>query len=588
MKHYLKNLEETVREQWTRKALCDYNGDSFTYAQLAINIERFRIFFAATGIGKGDKIAICARNSARWAMTFWGVNVNGCVAVPLLSDFHPDTVSNLTNHSDSVLLFVDDDIWAKQNPADMPNLKAAINVKDGNLLWHQDQAVADAWENRKSAFTQQHPNGMFPEQVSYSTDNGDDVAIINYTSGTTGNPKGVMLTHRNFLTNVEGILPIIPTPNDYNRVLSYLPLCHVYERMMNYSWQYLGIPVYYAESLAKIADNMQEVNPTIFTTVPRLLEKIYDKILSKGRKLTGIKHKIFFWANDIALDFDFNKKKSYYRRLNRARKLVLNQWKAVTGTSLRVIVTGGAAIQPRISRVFWALGVPVLEGYGTSETSPVIAVSNFFKNGLEFGTAGPVLPGTQLKIAEDGEILARGKHVMKGYYKADDLTAEAIDKDGWLHTGDLGKLSPEGRLSITGRKKEMFKTAFGKYVVPTIIENKFAEESLIDNIMVVGENKQFAAALIVPNFPDLRSWCVNKGIEYTTNEEMIKHPEVLAKYKKIVDHFNQFFGDTEKVKRYILIGYEWSVATGELTPTLKLKRNMLMKKYEKQIEQLFS
>jgi long-chain acyl-CoA synthetase len=258
------------------------------------------------------------------------------------------------------------------------------------------------------------------------------------------------------------------------------------------------------------------------------------------------------------------------------------------GGNLDVIVTGGAAIQPMISKVFWAMGVRVVEGYGTTESAPVIAVSDFFKGGLEFGTAGHVLPGTQVRIAEDGEILARGNHVMKGYYKAPDLTAEAIDKDGWLHTGDLGKLTPEGRLKITGRKKEMFKTAFGKYVVPTILENKVSEDSLVDNIMVVGENKQFAAALIVPNFPDLRSWCQNKNINYTTNEEMVQHPEVIKKFKKIIDYYNTQFGETEKIKRFILIGYEWSIQTGELTPTLKLKRNVLLKKYEEQIEKLFA
>ena len=352
--------------------------------------------------------------------------------------------------------------------------------------------------------------------------------------------------------------------------------------------QYLGLPVYYAENLAKIQENLVELKPDIFTTVPRLLEKVYDKILAKGHKLPRFKQRIFFWANEIALQYGDNPGKRYDRRLKLARKLVLNQWNKALGGNLKVIVTGGAAIQPRISKVFWAMGIPVLEGYGTTETSPVIAVSNFFQGGVEIGTAGPVLPGTRVRIAEDGEILTKGPHVMKGYHNLPEQTAEVIDADGWLHTGDLGELTPEGRLKITGRKKEMFKTAFGKYVVPTIIENKFLEESLIDNILVVGENKQFAAALIVPNFADLRNWCINKGIPYTTNEEMIEHPEVQKKYKKIVDDFNNFFGDTEKVKRFLLMNHEWSIQSGELTPTLKLKRNVLIKKYEEQIEKLFT
>ena len=578
-------LERNVVEFPHEDALCGKeNGiwvkySSKDYQNIVNNIS---YGFLQLGIKKGDCIATITPNRPEWNFLDMAIMQVGAIHVAIYPTISESDYDYILHHADVKLIFVSG--WEMLRKItdiikNIPGLEEKVyTFRNLRGYRHLNEVVEMGRVNPAPQYLKEIKESISP----------DDVVSIVYTSGTTGNPKGVMLTHRNFLTNIVGILPIIPTPDDYNRVLSYLPLCHVYERMMNYSWQYLGIPVYYAESLAKIADNMQEINPTIFTTVPRLLEKIYDKILAQGRKLSGIKQKLFFRANELALEFDFNQKPSYFRKLNRYRKLVLNKWKAVTGNNLRVIVTGGAAIQPRISRVFWAIGVKVLEGYGTSETSPVISVSNFFKNGLEFGTAGPVLPGTLVKIADDGEILAKGNHVMKGYYKADDLTAEAIDKDGWLHTGDLGKLSPEGRLSITGLKKEMFKTAFGKYVVPTIIENMFAEESLIDNIMVVGENKQFAAALIVPNFPDLRSWCVNKGIDYTTNEEMIKHPEVVKKYKKIVDHFNQFLGDTEKVKRFDLIGYEWSVATGELTPTLKLKRNMLMKKYEAQIEKLFS
>ena len=547
-------LERNVVEFPHEDALCGKeNGiwvkySSKDYQNIVNNIS---YGFLQLGIKKGDCIATITPNRPEWNFLDMAIMQVGAIHVAIYPTISESDYDYILHHADVKLIFVSG--------------------------WEMLRKITDIIKNIPGL-----------EEKVYTFRNLRGYRHLNEVVEMGRVNPAPQYLKENFLTNIVGILPIIPTPDDYNRVLSYLPLCHVYERMMNYSWQYLGIPVYYAESLAKIADNMQEINPTIFTTVPRLLEKIYDKILAKGRKLSGIKQKLFFRANELALEFDFNQKPSYFRKLNRYRKLVLNKWKAVTGNNLRVIVTGGAAIQPRISRVFWAIGVKVLEGYGTSETSPVISVSNFFKNGLEFGTAGPVLPGTLVKIADDGEILAKGNHVMKGYYKADDLTAEAIDKDGWLHTGDLGKLSPEGRLSITGRKKEMFKTAFGKYVVPTIIENMFAEESLIDNIMVVGENKQFAAALIVPNFPDLRSWCVNKGIDYTTNEEMIKHPEVVKKYKKIVDHFNQFLGDTEKVKRFDLIGYEWSVATGELTPTLKLKRNMLMKKYEAQIEKLFS
>ena len=533
------------------------------------------------GIKKGDCIATITPNRPEWNFLDMAIMQIGAIHVAIYPTISEADYRYILNHADVKLIFVSGwELLRKINNIieGIPSLTDKVyTFRNLRGYRHLNELIEIGRANPSPEYLQQIKDSIQP----------DDVVSIVYTSGTTGNPKGVMLTHRNFLTNIYGVLPIIPVKNN-NRILSYLPLCHVYERMMNYTWQYLGMPIYYNENLAKIQEEMVEVQPDIFTTVPRLLEKVYDKILAKGRKLTGIKHKIFFWANDIALDFDFNKSKSYYRKLKLARKLVLNQWYKALGGNLDVIVTGGAAIQPMISKVFWAMGVRVVEGYGTTESSPVIAVSDFFKGGLEFGTAGHVLPGTQVRIAEDGEILARGKHVMKGYYKAPDLTAEAIDKDGWLHTGDLGKLTPEGRLKITGRKKEMFKTAFGKYVVPTILENKVSEDSLVDNIMVVGENKQFAAALIVPNFADLRSWCQNKDIPYTTNEEMVQHPEVQKKFKKIIDYYNTQFGETEKIKRFILIGYEWSIQTGELTPTLKLKRNVLLKKYEEQIEKLFA
>ncbi len=533
------------------------------------------------GIKKGDCIATITANRPEWNFLDMAIMQIGAVHVAIYPTISESEYDYILHHADIKLIFVSGwELLRKINNIieNMPTLTDRVyTFRNLRGYRHLNELIELGRSNPSPQYLQQIKDSITP----------DDVVSLIYTSGTTGLPKGVMLTHENFLTNIRGILPIIPT-QEHNRILSYLPLCHVYERMMNYSWQYLGISIYYTENLAKIQDDMVDLRPDIFTTVPRLLEKIYDKILAKGRKLTGLKRNIFFWANEVALDFDFNKSKAYKRRLMLARKLVLNQWYKALGGNLNVIVTGGAAIQPRISKVFWAMGIHVYEGYGTTETSPVIAVSDGFKGGLEFGTAGHVLPGTNVKIAEDGEILTRGGHVMKGYFNAPELTAEAIDPDGWLHTGDLGTLTPEGRLRITGRKKEMFKTAFGKYVVPTVIENKICEDSLVDNVMVVGENRQFAAALIVPNFIDLRAWCKRKDIEYTTNEEMIKHPDVLKKFKKIVDYYNTFFGDTEKVKRFILIGYEWSVQTGELTPTLKLKRNKLLEKYHDQIEKLFN
>jgi long-chain acyl-CoA synthetase len=577
-------LERNLTEFPLEDAICGKeNGIWVKYStqEYANRVNYISYGLMQLGIKKGDCIATITANRPEWNFLDMAIMQIGAIHVAIYPTISESEYDYILHHADIKLIFVSGwELLRKINNIieNIPTLTDRVyTFRNLRGYRHLNELVELGRSNPSPQYLQQIKDSITP----------DDVVSLIYTSGTTGHPKGVMLTHENFLTNIRGILPIIPT-QEHNRILSYLPLCHVYERMMNYSWQYLGISIYYTENLAKIQDDMVDLQPDIFTTVPRLLEKIYDKILAKGRKLTGLKRNIFFWANEVALDFDFNKSKAYMRRLKLARKLVLNQWYKALGGNLNVIVTGGAAIQPRISKVFWAMGIHVYEGYGTTETSPVIAVSDGFKGGLEFGTAGHVLPGTNVKIAEDGEILTRGGHVMKGYFNAPELTAEAIDPDGWLHTGDLGMLTPEGRLRITGRKKEMFKTAFGKYVVPTVIENKFCEDSLIDNIMVVGENRQFAAALIVPNFIDLRAWCRRKDIEYTTNEEMIKHPDVLKKFKKIVDYYNSFFGDTEKVKRFILIGYEWSVQTGELTPTLKLKRNKLLEKYHNQIEKLFN
>lgn len=577
-------LERNVIEFPKDDAICGKeNGvwTKYSSKQYLETVNNISYGLLQLGIQKGDCIATITPNRPEWNLLDMAIMQIGAVHVAIYPTISESDYDYILHHAAIKMVFVFGwELLRKINNIieGIPELNDKVyTLRNLRGYRHLNEVIELGRANPCPQYLKEIKDSITPQ----------DIVSIVYTSGTTGNPKGVMLSHENFLTNVRGVLPIIPTPNGYNRVLSFLPLCHVYERMMNYVWQYLGIPIYYAENLAKIADNMQELNPTLFTTVPRLLEKIYDKILAKGRSLKGIKRRIFFWANDVALEFDYNKSKAYYRKLAIARKLVLNQWKAATGTSMRVIVSGGAALQPKIAKIFWAMGVSIIEGYGLSETSPVIAVSNFFKGGLELGAVGPVLPGTLCKIADDGEILTKGKHVMKGYYHDDEKTRETIDEDGWLHTGDLGTLT-NGRLRVTGRKKEMFKTAMGKYVVPTIIETKFAEDVLIDNIMVVGENKQFAGALIVPNFADLRAWCNKKGIKYTTNEEMVKNKEVYEKFKKIVNEYNKFFGETEKVKKFMLIGHEWSIQTDELTPTLKLKRNKLLQKYSEQIEELFN
>jgi len=534
------------------------------------------------GVKKGDRIASISNNRPEWNFLDMAIHQIGAIHVSIYPTISETDYQYILNHADVKMVFVAG--WELLRKIENV-LNGIPSLKDNVYTFRNLRGYKHLSEIIELGIANPVPEQLKELKNSISE---DDVATLIYTSGTTGNPKGAMLTHANLLNNAKAITPIIPVKED-SRCLSYMPLCHVYERMMIYAWHYVGVSIYYAESMATIADNLKEVRPDIFTSVPRLLEKFYDKILSVGYKQKGIKRALFFWANKVALEFELEGKTKWYKiKLRIARKLVLNKWKAALGGRFTVIVSGGAAIQPKLSKIFYAMDIAILEGYGLTETSPVIAVSNFFQNGVKIGTVGPPLPGIEVKIAEDGEILTRGHCLMKGYYNAPELTKEVIDEEGWFHTGDLGQIEPEGQLRITGRKKEMFKTAFGKYIVPTLIENKFTEHPMIDNILVVGENKQFAAALIVPEFGDMRSWCAREGISYTTNEEMITHPQVQAKFRQLVDRYNKYFGETEHIKRFKLIGYPWTVESGELTPTLKLKRGFIYKKFEEEIEALFN
>ena len=487
MRHYLSNLEKTVRENWTQKALCDYNGDSFTYAQLAINIERFRLFFAAAGINKGDKIALCARNSARWAMTFWGINVNGCVAVPLLSDFHPDTVSILTNHSDSVVLFVDDDIWEKMNPADMPNLKAAINVKDGNLLWNQDKTVADAWENRKNAFKQQYPDGIYPEQVSYPTDNMKDLAIINYTSGTTGNPKGVMLTYEAMSDTDEFANTQFPnTPGE--TIVSMLPLAHMYGLAIEFIHPNVdGVTVYFlgkTPSPTTLLKAMQDIKPYMVVTVPLVMEKIYANAikpaLEKAKSLLAIP----------------GLNKLIYRK---ARNKVIEAF----GGSVRCFIMGGAALNPEAEQCFKKIRLPYTVGYGMTEACPLLG----YEWWTRFAPGSCGKPVHELRIdSEDpqhipGEIQAKGPNLTTGYYKNPEATAAAFTDDGWFRTGDLGIIDEKGNIFIRGRIKSMILNSSGQNIYPEEVEAVLANCQHVEECLVVDRDGKIVA-LVYPQNPE--------------------------------------------------------------------------------------
>jgi len=415
----------------------------------------------------------------------------------------------------------------------------------------------------------------------------EDVATIIYTSGTTGNMKGVMLSHQNILSNMMDLINIPPTGPE-GKALSYLPLCHIYERTINYLFQYLGIGIYYAESMAKIVENLKEIKADIMPTVPRLLEKVYDKIENKGSQLTGIKRSIFYWALNLGLKYD-NKGENgplYNLQLKLARKLVFVKWQEALGGNMKVLISGGAALQPRLNRLFNAAGIPTLEGYGMTETSPVIAVNDWGKNNSYIGTVGPPLKNVQVKIAEDGEILAKGNIVMLGYYKEPELTAEAIT-DGWMHTGDLGELV-EGRfLRITGRKKDLFKTSMGKYIAPSHIEEKLKESPFIDTAVVVGENQKFAGALIVPNFEHLKDWCKLKNENCPAPQEIIKREDVLKEIKEELNKYNKQFGSAEQIKVFKLVADEWNVDSGLVTAKMSVRRPKVMEAYKDLIDEMF-
>lgn len=534
------------------------------------------------GVGPGDKVATISNNRPEWNFLDIAVQKIGAIHVPIYPTISEADYKYILDHADvKVILVSSAELHRKISHilADLPKVK---NLYSFDSLEGVPN-IAELWEigekNQDSEALQTLMNGVKP----------DDMVTLIYTSGTTGNPKGVMLSHKNILSNVFAVQHVPPC-GDEGKALSYLPLCHIYERMLTYLLQYKGISIYYAENLGTIGDNLKEIKPEILTTVPRLLEKFYDKIIGTGLKLKGIKKFFFFWAVSLGLRYELNGANGWWYefRLGIARKLVFTKWQGALGGNFKIIVSGGAALQPRLARIFSAAGIPVMEGYGLTETSPVISVNNFRPGAWGFGTVGPPVDNVEVRIADDGEILAKGPSVMMGYYKEPALTAEAIDADGWFHTGDIGVLDANGLLRITGRKKEIFKTSFGKYISPALIENRFKESPFIDNVLVLGENQKFAAALIVPSFYHLRSWCNIKEIPYTSDAEMVKLPIIKKRYQKEIDKFNVFFGDTEKIRKFELIDHEWSIETGELTASLKNRRGFICKKYEDVSNKIFN
>jgi len=533
------------------------------------------------GIKPGDKVGIVSSNRPEWNMLDYSIMQIGAISIPIYPTISQDDYRHILNHAEMKMIFIEGkELGKKLKPIflETKTLKHVFTFNEQDVEYqYLDQLIG---------------NGIkYPQPEKLAKLKADiketDLATIIYTSGTTGYPKGVMLSHSNIVNQLKNLES---TPAKWSKTaLSFLPLCHAYERMLVYLYQYLGMSVYYAESLGTIADNIKEINPTMMSCVPRLLEKIYDKLFLSGKKLPMVSKMLYYWAFNLATHYQLEGRSWYYNlKFKLADKLIYSKWRAAIGGNFDIVVSGGSAIQPHIASFFSAIGMPVFEGYGLSETSPVICVHQRVKHGRKFGTVGLPLEGVEVKLGERDEITCRGHNVMLGYYKDPELTAKVIDADGWFHTGDTGKFTPEGQLIITGRLKSIFKTSFGKYVNPQAVESKFTESPFIENMIVLGENKKFAAALISPDFVYLKSWCAKHKIKYTTHEEMIENPAVMKRFQEEVKHYNQYFGDYEKIKRHLLVGEEWTQPGGFLSPTLKIKRNVIEEHYAEKIEKLFS
>ena len=543
------------------------------------------------GIQRDDKVAVISSNRPEWNYLDMAVQQIGAVLVPIYPTISADDYRFILDNAEVKLIFLENtDLLRKIKDIlpDMHHVEGIYTFKASDTL----QGIVDELSLRGGTLSDlialggEHSAADRVEAIKASV-KPRDVATMIYTSGTTGFPKGVMLCHENILTCVNGV-KMTPKPY-FTRAMSFLPLCHIYERMMNYLYQFMGYETYYAESIAKVAENVKYARPYMMTAVPRFIEKMYDAIYRSGQKQKGIKKKIFFRALNLAMDYDLDGTNFWYNcRRKFYDKLVYKKIRDTFGGCLEMFVSGGSAIQPRLAKFFTCVGMDIYEGYGLTETSPVIAVSSALPHGRKLGTAGLPLPGIEVKVLpETNEIVCRGKNVMLGYYKAPELTAQVIDSDGWLHTGDTGAFEPEGQLRITGRTKTMFKTSMGKYVNPEVLEEKFKESPFVLDMMVVGENQKFAAALILPDFDFLKEWQERHGIHCDSRDEMVTEPRTLARYQRVVDKYNALFGATEQVKRYKIINDTWTEANGCMTPTLKIKRKVIEQRCKSEIEKLF-
>jgi long-chain acyl-CoA synthetase len=559
----------------------------YSTAQVVDMVNKLSAALLQLGIGANDmtvegrdKVAILSKNRPEWVMLDLAVQQVGAILTPIYPTININELLFVLNDAQVKIAFVnDEELYLKVLAIKdkVPSLKEVFTFDHVANARHWKEILSEVTEEKIAEVKK------ISDNIKY-----EDLATIIYTSGTTGKPKGVMLSHKNILSNVMASVPCFP-PGENLRALSFLPLNHIFERMVTFLYLFRGTSIYYAESLDTIGENLKEVQPHMFTTVPRLLEKVYDRIMHKGSELTGIKKKLFFWAHDLATRFEINKQQGlwYNTQLALANKLIFNKWREGLGNNIKCIVSGGAACQVRLIRIFTAAKIIIMEGYGLTETSPVISVNRYQQKERMFGTVGPLIEGVEVLIAEDGEILCKGPNIMMGYYKRPDLTADEII-DGWFHTGDIGMMVDDHFLKITDRKKEMFKTSGGKYVAPLPIENKLKESVYVEQVLVVGSEKKFVSALIVPSFANLKTWCMLQGIPFTSNQQIIQHPKVVEFFMELVESFNKFFNHVEQIKKFELLPDEWSIDTGEMTPKLSLKRKVIMEKYRDAVNRMYA
>jgi long-chain acyl-CoA synthetase len=557
-----------VNKEWVKYSIQEYIAqvDKISYA------------FLSKGVKVGDRIGIVSSNRPEWNLFDFAIMQMACVSVPIYPTISDSDYVHILNHAEIEYLFVDTkELVRKLKPiiSKVPHFKEIICLEkaEGTI------SLTDFYK-----LGEDNPN---PQELQKRKDyvRPTDLATMIYTSGTTGLPKGVMLNHNNIISQIHGLES---TPSKWSdTALSFLPLCHAYERILVYLYHHLGMSVWYAENLGTIAENIKEVHPTMMSCVPRVLEKMYDKLYLAGKKQKGFKKSLYYWAFELAKKYKIDANSPWYKlRHSIADKLIYSKWREAIGGHFDIVVSGGAAIQKHQAAFFNAIGMPVFEGYGLSETSPVIAVSQRGKGNRIAGTVGPPQPGVEIRIGANNEIQCKGPNVMMGYYKDPELTAEVIDPDGWLHTGDTGRFE-NGNLIITGRLKNIFKTSFGKYINPFLIEEQFCKSPFIENMVVFGENQKFAAALIAPDYTYLKDFCNRHNIAFTDHQSLIVNPEVQAIYVRELKKYNPLFAHHEQIKKFELVVEEWSVMNGILTPTLKVKRNVIVNMYKDLIDKLF-